>query len=94
MIIFIVTPFIHTPRHTSQGTFMYIPLQDHLAKYVIILVFTCEKTRNQKGLETAHRLIILDQRQDWGFHSALLHSKASVSSDFQLREAPVEIQAV
>lgn len=94
MIIFIVTPFIHTPLHTSQGTFMYIPLQDHLAKYVIILVFTYEKTRNRKGLETVHRPIILDQQQDWGFHSALLHSKASVSSDFQLREAPIEIRAV
>lgn len=92
--MFIVTPFAHIPLHTSQGTFIYIPLQDHLAKYVIILVFTHEKTRNQKGLETAHRPIILDQRQDWGFHSALLHSKVSVSSDFQLREAPVEIQAV
>lgn len=92
--MFIVTPFVHTPLHTSEGTFIYIPLQDHLAKHVIILVFTHEKTGTQKGLETAHRPIILDQRQDWGFHSALLHSKASVSSDFQLREAPVEIQAV
>jgi len=45
-------------------------------------------------LETAHRPRILDIQQGWGFYLYVLHSKTSISSDFLLREAVVEIQAV
>lgn len=89
-----VTPLIHTPLHTSRGTFIYSPLQDNFAKYFTNLIFTYETNRNQKGSKTVHRPRTLHKWQDWGFYSDFLHSKASASSDFHLREAPVEIQAV
>lgn len=58
MNICIITPFIYIPHHSSQGTSIYIPLQNNLAKYFIFLIFTYEKTRNQKSLETAQEYLI------------------------------------